>query len=44
VARWVAGAVPQVHRLHVPEAIVRDVFPEEPQDADDSLGTPEPAA
>jgi hypothetical protein len=44
VARWVAGAVPQVHRLHVPEAIVRDVFPEEPQDVDDPLGTPEPSA
>jgi hypothetical protein len=25
----VPGALPQVHRLHVPEPIVRDVYPEE---------------
>jgi hypothetical protein len=29
VARWIEGALPQVHRLHVPEAIVREIFPEE---------------
>ncbi|MGZ8412116.1 MAG: metallophosphoesterase [Gemmatirosa sp.] len=28
VARWVAGALPQVHRLHVPEADVRALYPE----------------
>jgi hypothetical protein len=36
IARWVWGAVPQVHRLHVPAALVRDVFPEEAE-------LPEPA-
>jgi hypothetical protein len=29
VARWVPGALPQVHRLHVPEAVVRACFPED---------------
>ena len=29
VARWVPGALPEVHRLHVPEAMVRELFPEE---------------
>jgi hypothetical protein len=29
VARWVEGALPQVHRLHVPAGVVRDVFPED---------------
>jgi hypothetical protein len=29
VARWIEGALPQVHRLHVPDAIVRELFPEE---------------
>ena len=28
IARWVPGAVPQVHRLHVPGALVREIFPE----------------
>jgi len=28
VARWVPGALPQVYRLHVPAALVRDVYPE----------------
>ncbi len=28
VARWVPGSLPQVHRLHVPPALVRYVFPE----------------
>lgn len=27
VARWVPGALPQVHRLQVPGALVRDIFP-----------------
>ncbi len=39
VARWIEGALPQVHRLLVPDALVREVFPEEleteaPRDAD----------
>jgi hypothetical protein len=29
VARWVPGALPQVHRLHVPEALVRELYPED---------------
>ncbi|GLC26782.1 metallophosphoesterase [Roseisolibacter agri] len=29
IARWVPGALPQVHRLHVPEALVRELYPEE---------------
>jgi hypothetical protein len=33
-ARWVPGALPQVHRLHVPGALVRELFPEEREDAD----------
>jgi hypothetical protein len=28
VARWVRGALPQVHRLHVPEPLVRERYPE----------------
>lgn len=33
VARWVSGALPQVHRLHVPEALVRTLYPEETESA-----------
>ena len=29
IARWVEGALPQVHRLHVPADIVRELYPEE---------------
>ena len=29
IARWVKGALPQVHRLLVPDALVREIFPEE---------------
>ena len=38
MARWVQGALPQVHRLVVPEAIVRELFPEllEPDGSHDS--------
>ena len=28
IARWIPGSVPQVHRLHIPGALIRDVFPE----------------
>ena len=27
-ARWIPGTLPQVHRLHLPEAIVRELYPE----------------
>jgi hypothetical protein len=37
VARWVAGALPQVHRLHVPEAMVRELYPAD--DADEGAAT-----
>ena len=30
VARWVRGALPQVHRLHVPAEAVRALYPEPP--------------
>ena len=29
IARWVWGALPQVHRLHVPAELVRELYPEE---------------
>jgi hypothetical protein len=29
IARWVPGALPQVHRLHVPAALVREIYPDE---------------
>jgi hypothetical protein len=29
IARWIEGSLPQVHRLLVPDAIVRELFPEE---------------
>ena len=29
IARWAAGALPQVHRLHVPPDAVRELYPEE---------------
>lgn len=40
VARWVPGALPQVHRLHVPEAMVRELYPEdgEPESAGAEAG------
>ena len=28
IARWVSGALPEVHRLHVPAALVREFYPE----------------
>ena len=36
IARWVQGALPQVHRLCIPAAVVRDVYP------DDDPGLVEP--
>jgi hypothetical protein len=29
IARWVPGALPQVHRLCVPEALVRELYPDD---------------
>jgi hypothetical protein len=37
VARWVRGALPQVYRLHIPEAHVRGCYPE--TNGDDVLST-----
>jgi hypothetical protein len=28
-ARWVSGSVPQVHRLHLPAAMIHELYPEE---------------
>jgi hypothetical protein len=29
VARWVVGCVPEVHRLHVPGEMIREIFPDD---------------
>jgi len=29
LARWIRGSLPQVHRLHIPERVVRDCYPED---------------
>jgi hypothetical protein len=29
IARWIRGALPEVHRLHLPSELVREVYPEE---------------
>jgi hypothetical protein len=29
VARWIPGSLPQVYRLHIPEGLVREYYPEE---------------
>ena len=34
IARWVPGALPQVHRLHVPAALVHEVFPQQGESPD----------
>ena len=42
IARWVEGALPQVHRLHVPAALVRELYPEgNAKDPDASAGADE---
>jgi hypothetical protein len=33
-ARWIRGALPQVHRLHVPERVVRACYPEDVAEPD----------
>jgi hypothetical protein len=38
VARYTRGALPQVHRLHVPEAMVREFYPEPPEEGAASGG------
>ncbi|MDF1501710.1 metallophosphoesterase [Roseisolibacter sp. H3M3-2] len=43
VARWVRGALPQVHRLHVPADAVRALYPEPPPE-DDTEGAAEGGA
>ncbi len=32
VARWIRGSLPQVFRLHLPEALIRSCYPEETSD------------
>ncbi|MGH8656225.1 MAG: hypothetical protein ACREYE_30370 [Gammaproteobacteria bacterium] len=29
IARWIRGSLPQVYRLHIPERLIRDCYPEE---------------
>jgi hypothetical protein len=29
LARWIRGSLPQVYRLHIPEDLIRDCYPEE---------------
>jgi hypothetical protein len=29
LARWIRGSLPQVHRLHIPEALVLRCYPDE---------------
>ncbi len=29
LARWIRGSLPQVYRLHIPERLIRDCYPEE---------------
>lgn len=41
IARWIRGSVPQVHRLHIPEELIRRCYPEELAAAD---GVPAPEA
>jgi hypothetical protein len=41
IARWVPGALPQVHRLHLPPALVAAVFPEA-MDGDAVVGATPP--
>jgi hypothetical protein len=36
IARWVPGARPEVPRLRGPAALVRELFPEEEEPADDA--------
>ena len=47
IARWVPGALPQVHRLCIPAAMIRDVYPDddttvadEPHTTDAAVGEP----
>ena len=35
VAKWVPGTLPQVHRLHIPEDLVHELYPELEADGDD---------
>jgi hypothetical protein len=33
IARWVPERLPQVYRLHVPGALIRELYPEQLEDA-----------
>jgi hypothetical protein len=43
VARWSRGCLPQVYRLHIPEALVRDCYPED-GGGEPAAGLPGPSA
>ena len=34
LARWIRGSLPQVYRLHIPERLIRDCYPEETGDSE----------
>ena len=42
IARWVPGALPQVHRLHIPGELIREIHPE-PVEPVESIEPAEPA-
>ena len=48
LARWVRGALPQVHRLHIPDTVVNDLYPEpiesEVQETTDAVAPTEGAS
>lgn len=44
IARWVPGALPEVHRLHVPPELVRELIPEELEPTEPEHGTSSDAA
>ncbi len=41
VARWSRGLLPQVHRLHIPEQMIRGCYPEETVEAEVDEAAPE---
>ncbi|MEO6369011.1 MAG: metallophosphoesterase [Steroidobacteraceae bacterium] len=42
IARWIRGALPEVHRLHLPDTVVRRFYCEETDSPVASIGVPSP--
>jgi hypothetical protein len=40
IGRWVAGALPQVHRLQIPAALIRELYPEALEPAEPDTAAP----